>query len=366
MTFSPPAPEVDARPERVVQAARDLANETGSAAFTVAQLTNRAGVSLKAFYGYFRSKDDLLLALLGADSALGAEVLTARIGTRTGPAAVEAYVVGLFDMIQLPGALGYAGVLVREYRRLIELHDEEQRAALAPLVELLAGHLDSPDPARRRDDVLGAGGRHSRCRDRTRHQPRRARAVPPPILHRGSALMAVDDRVMRHLHKAAGGETHQEATLLPDPEQRERTYTIISVDDHLIEPANVFEGRMPAHLQEHAPKVIEFDNGRETWVYEDAFYPQVGLNAVAGRPKDQWSMEPARFDEMRRGCYDIEARVADMDLDGVYASLCFPSLIAGFAGTIFANSKDPELGLRLCARGTTGTSRNGPARIPTG
>ena len=60
-------------------------------------------------------------------------------------------------------------------------------------------------------------------------------------------------------------------------------------------------------------------------------------------------MEPARFDEMRRGCWDIEARVADMDLDGVCASLCFPSLIAGFAGTIFARSTDPELGL-ACVR----------------
>jgi hypothetical protein len=56
-------------------------------------------------------------------------------------------------------------------------------------------------------------------------------------------------------------------------------------------------------------------------------------------------MEPARFDEMRRGCYDIEARVAEMDLDGVYATLCFPSLIAGFAGTIFAKSKDHDVGL---------------------
>jgi predicted TIM-barrel fold metal-dependent hydrolase len=135
------------------------------------------------------------------------------------------------------------------------------------------------------------------------------------------------------------------ATLLPDPEPRTRHYTIISVDDHLIEPADLFEGRMPSHLEERAPKVVTFENGRETWVYEDNLYPQVGLNAVAGRAKEEWSMEPARFDEMRRGCYDIEARVRDMDLDGVYASLCFPSLIAGFAGTIFANSKDSELGL---------------------
>ncbi len=157
--------------------------------------------------------------------------------------------------------------------------------------------------------------------------------------------MAVSDQVMKHLHRAAGGEHTTTATFLPDPEPRDRNYTIISVDDHLIEPADVFEGRMPAALAEKAPKVITLDDGRETWVYEDGFYPQVGLNAVAGRPKAEWSMEPARFDEMRRGCYDIEARVADMDLDGVYASLCFPSLIAGFAGTIFAKSKDQELGL---------------------
>ena len=138
-------------------------------------------------------------------------------------------------------------------------------------------------------------------------------------------------------------------TLLPDPTKRERHYTIISVDDHLIEPAHCFEGRMPAALADKAPRVVTFDDGRETWVYEDRFYPQVGLNAVVGRPKDEWSMEPARFDEMRKGCWDIEARIADMDLDGVYASLCFPSLIAGFAGTVFSKSTDQELGL-ACVR----------------
>jgi predicted TIM-barrel fold metal-dependent hydrolase len=158
--------------------------------------------------------------------------------------------------------------------------------------------------------------------------------------------MAVSESMMRHLSGASGNDdAPRAATFLPDPEPRPRTYTIISVDDHLIEPADLFEGRMPAHLEDAAPRVVRLDNGRETWVYEDTFYPQVGLNAVSGRPKDEWSMEPARFDEMRRGCYDIEARVADMDLDGVYASLCFPSLIAGFAGTIFAKSNDQELGL---------------------
>ncbi|MGQ0826289.1 MAG: amidohydrolase family protein [Actinomycetota bacterium] len=143
------------------------------------------------------------------------------------------------------------------------------------------------------------------------------------------------------------------ATLLPDPAPRARHYTIISVDDHLIEPADLFVGRMPAQLVDDAPRVVTLDNGRETWVFEDNLYPQVGLNAVAGRPKDEWNMEPARFDEMRRGCYDIEARVRDMDLDGIYASLCFPSLIAGFAGTIFSRAKNEELGL-ACLRAWNG------------
>jgi predicted TIM-barrel fold metal-dependent hydrolase len=138
-------------------------------------------------------------------------------------------------------------------------------------------------------------------------------------------------------------------TLLPDPPPASRSYTIISVDDHLIEPRHLFEGRMPAALADRAPRIVEDPDGTEVWEFEGVRYPQVGLNAVAGRPKSEWSMEPARFDEMRRGCWDADARVADMDLDGVYASLCFPSLIAGFAGTVFSRVADQDLGL-ACVR----------------
>jgi predicted TIM-barrel fold metal-dependent hydrolase len=123
------------------------------------------------------------------------------------------------------------------------------------------------------------------------------------------------------------------------------TYKIVSVDDHLIEPPDLFEGRLPSALQDKAPRVVDTDNGRQAWEYEGNLYPNVGLNAVVGRPKDEWSMEPANFDEMRKGCWDIDARVADMDAAGIAASLCFPSLIAGFAGGVFSRSSDPDLGL---------------------
>lgn len=124
---------------------------------------------------------------------------------------------------------------------------------------------------------------------------------------------------------------------------------LISVDDHLVEPADVFVERMPTHLAERAPRVITQDDGTELWAFDGRTFPQIGLNAVVGRPKHEWSMEPARFDEMRRGCWDPVARLDDMDLDGVWASLCYPSLIAGFAGSMFSQVADPELGL-ACVR----------------
>jgi len=136
---------------------------------------------------------------------------------------------------------------------------------------------------------------------------------------------------------------------LPDPDPRARRFTVISVDDHLIEPPDLFDGRVPAHLADDAPRVVELDDGNQAWAYEGSLYPNVGLNAVVGRPRDQWSMDPARFDEMRRGCWDIHARIADMDIAGIWASLCFPSLIAGFAGWVFSRSQDQELG-QACVR----------------
>ncbi len=144
------------------------------------------------------------------------------------------------------------------------------------------------------------------------------------------------------------GRTNR-ATLLPDPEPRPIRVPIISVDDHLIEPPDLFEGRLPASLQERAPRVVEEADSSQAWIFEGTRYPNVGLNAVVGRPRDEWSMDPARFDEMRPGCFDIDARVADMDRAGIWAALCFPSLVSGFCGAVYSRAEDHELGL-ACLR----------------
>ncbi|MDQ1479574.1 MAG: hypothetical protein QOI44_435, partial [Actinomycetota bacterium] len=130
------------RMERCVAAARELANETSSASFTVAQVAARAEVSLKAFYRCFPGKDELLLALLEDESNTGARVLAERVGARDNPvASLHACVTELFALLSVPGALGYAGVLVREHRRLSEHYPLELRVALAPLVELVSVHI---------------------------------------------------------------------------------------------------------------------------------------------------------------------------------------------------------------------------------
>jgi AcrR family transcriptional regulator len=132
------------RMERCVAAARELATQTTSANFTVAQIAARARLSLKSFYRCFPGKDELLLALLEDDSQIGARVLAQRVGTRATPeAALHACVTELFALIADSGQLGYASVLVREHRRLSEHYPLELRVALAPIVELLAHHIEA-------------------------------------------------------------------------------------------------------------------------------------------------------------------------------------------------------------------------------
>ena len=120
--------------------------------------------------------------------------------------------------------------------------------------------------------------------------------------------------------------------LLPDPVRRDRRYTIISVDDHLVEPPDMFEGRVPKVYEDRTPRVTRTDEGYEAWLFDGVLMPNVGFNAVAGRVRQNTAEDPLDFSEMRRSCWDIDSRVLDMDLDGVWASLCFPSFLAGFGG----------------------------------
>ena len=111
------------------------------------------------------------------------------------------------------------------------------------------------------------------------------------------------------------GPTNTEM-LIPEPERSPVHYTLISVDDHLVEPPHMFDGRLPAALQEHAPRLIENERGHQVWSFDGQIFSQVGMNAVAGRRPEYRSLEPYRFEDMSPGCYYIHARIAYMDLIG--------------------------------------------------
>jgi len=121
---------------------------------------------------------------------------------------------------------------------------------------------------------------------------------------------------------------------------------LVSVDDHVVEPPHLFEGRLSGKAAERAPFIEKLDNGREVWMFEGHALPNVGLNAVAGRVPEEYGLDPLAFSEMRPGCYDIDERIRDMNVNGVLGSLNFPSL-AGFTGQLFSTCDDKDVALEL-------------------
>ena len=108
----------------------------------------------------------------------------------------------------------------------------------------------------------------------------------------------------------------------------------------------MFDGRVPAKWKDRAPRVVHNDDDTDVWVFEGNTIPNVGLNAVVGRPPEEYGIEPTSFAEMRPGCYDIHERVRDMNANGVLGSMCFPSFVQ-FCGQLFARTEDKELAIDM-------------------
>jgi predicted TIM-barrel fold metal-dependent hydrolase len=122
---------------------------------------------------------------------------------------------------------------------------------------------------------------------------------------------------------------------------RKEDMIIISVDDHIIEPPDMFERHTRASMKGRMPYVTQ-KNGFEAWVFEERAIPNLALNAVAGRRPEEYGFEPTSYEHIRRGTWDVKARVDDMSADGVLGSVCFPSW-PGVAGQTFLNAKDKVL-----------------------
>jgi predicted TIM-barrel fold metal-dependent hydrolase len=80
----------------------------------------------------------------------------------------------------------------------------------------------------------------------------------------------------------------------------------------------------------------------DCWIYEDLVYIHKRHVAAVGFDRDEMTLSPITYEEMRPGCYDPKARVADMDLNWVEASLSFPTF-PRFCGQTFLEAKDRDL-----------------------
>jgi predicted TIM-barrel fold metal-dependent hydrolase len=119
---------------------------------------------------------------------------------------------------------------------------------------------------------------------------------------------------------------------------------IISIDDHVIEPPDMFDAHVPVAYRDRAPKLVRDEQGFDQWVFEGKAVGMVGLNATVSWPKEEWGFNPSSLADMRPGAYLIGERIRDMNRNGVLASMCFPSFV-GFAGRRFSDAEDKDLAL---------------------
>jgi predicted TIM-barrel fold metal-dependent hydrolase len=145
---------------------------------------------------------------------------------------------------------------------------------------------------------------------------------------------------------------------------------IISVDDHVVEPPDLWTNRLPAKYQEVGPRVVRdrakfsftggvfsYEKGVpdgewcDWWLYDELVYPFPKLSAAVGF--DDLDVTPTTYDEIRPGCWIQSDRLADMTANHVDASICFPNTLPRFCGQTFyeqgvkREGGDPELA-RLC------------------
>ena len=117
---------------------------------------------------------------------------------------------------------------------------------------------------------------------------------------------------------------------------------LISVDDHIAEPADMFDAHVPAKYRDFAPRVETDAEGIQQWWYGGVRGRNLGLNAVAGKPPEMFNVDASRYDEMRPGCYDVHERIRDMNAGGQLAGLNFPNF-TGFSGQVLNQGPDPVI-----------------------
>src|SRR5487761_223777 len=111
---------------------------------------------------------------------------------------------------------------------------------------------------------------------------------------------------------------------------------IISADSHITEPAGTYIDRIDSKYKDSAPHMVRDDKLGDVFIVKDFPRPvNIGLAAAAGRNAEDLKIGGCKFEEMHRGGWDPNARMADQDRDGVAAEVIYPTV-----GMVLCNHRD--------------------------
>ncbi|MBO0879591.1 MAG: amidohydrolase [Mycobacterium sp.] len=102
-------------------------------------------------------------------------------------------------------------------------------------------------------------------------------------------------------------------------------YRVISTDNHIIEAPNTWSDYLPAEYKDRAPRIMRGADGGDGWSFDGKPPTNTfGLNAVAGRPFEEYKVSGLKFEEILPGNYDGAEHIKDLDRDGVDAASIYP------------------------------------------
>src|SRR5262245_37771347 len=115
-------------------------------------------------------------------------------------------------------------------------------------------------------------------------------------------------------------------------------YPVISADSHITEPPNTYVDYIEAKWKDKAPRMKHVEKIGDAFFVEGLPTPiSMGLVAAAGKPPQEIRVTGVRFEEMHRGGWDPEARMAEQKRDGVAAEIIYPTV-----GMVICNHPDFE------------------------
>ena len=104
-------------------------------------------------------------------------------------------------------------------------------------------------------------------------------------------------------------------------------HPVISADSHVTEPPGTYLDHIDPRWRDQAPHLENFGDKGDLFVIPGMKTPvPMGLVAAAGKPAEEIRVAGVRFEELHRGGWDPEARMADQARDGVDAEVVYPTV----------------------------------------